>query len=115
MAETQDAARTLGRLGGLKGGKARAAKLTPERRREIAQKAVAARWAKSAQAARAVDTQSDNRPIWPENSFFSAKTIDQLVAEQGTVPVTDLSILAGAIPDEDLDEFVTDIYRSRKA
>lgn len=37
----------LGRLGGLKGGKARASKLTPERRREIAKKAASARWLKS--------------------------------------------------------------------
>jgi hypothetical protein len=36
----------LGRLGGLKGGKARFAKLTPEERREIAQKAAKARWGK---------------------------------------------------------------------
>jgi hypothetical protein len=36
----------LGRLGGKKGGPARAAKLTPERRSEIAKKAAAARWAK---------------------------------------------------------------------
>lgn len=36
----------LGRLGGLKGGKARANKLSPERRREIAQKAAKARWGK---------------------------------------------------------------------
>ena len=34
----------LGRLGGKKGGKARADKLTPERRREIARKAAATRW-----------------------------------------------------------------------
>ena len=34
----------LGRLGGMKGGKARAAKLTPERRSEIARKAAAKRW-----------------------------------------------------------------------
>ena len=34
----------LGRLGGKKGGKARAAKLTPERRREIAKRAAAVRW-----------------------------------------------------------------------
>jgi hypothetical protein len=33
-----------GRAGGLKGGKARAAKLTPERRSEIARKAARARW-----------------------------------------------------------------------
>jgi hypothetical protein len=39
------AAVELGRLGGLKGGKARAAKLSPERRAEIARKAAAARWA----------------------------------------------------------------------
>jgi hypothetical protein len=38
------AAVTLGRKGGLKGGKARAAKLTPEQRSEIAKKAAAARW-----------------------------------------------------------------------
>jgi len=36
----------LGKLGGSKGGKRRAANLSPERRREIAQKAIAARWAK---------------------------------------------------------------------
>lgn len=33
-----------GRRGGLKGGNIRAAQLTPERRREIAKKAAAARW-----------------------------------------------------------------------
>ena len=32
------------RNGGLKGGKARAASMTPEQRREIAKKAAAARW-----------------------------------------------------------------------
>lgn len=39
------AAVTLGRKGGLKGGKARAQKLTAEQRSEIAKKAAAARWA----------------------------------------------------------------------
>ena len=38
------AAVALGRLGGQKGGKARAAKLTPEQRSEQARKAAAARW-----------------------------------------------------------------------
>lgn len=38
------AAVALGRKGGLKGGKARAAKLSPERRSEIAKRAAAARW-----------------------------------------------------------------------
>ncbi len=41
------AAVVLGRLGGLKGGKVRAANLTPERRLEIARKAAQARRAKS--------------------------------------------------------------------
>ena len=40
------AAVSLGRRGGLKGGKARAAKLTSEQKREIAQKAAAVRWSK---------------------------------------------------------------------
>lgn len=38
------AAVALGRLGGLKGGKARAAKLSDEERSEIAKKAAKARW-----------------------------------------------------------------------
>jgi hypothetical protein len=40
------AAVALGRKGGLKGGKARAASMTPEQRSEAARKAAAARWAK---------------------------------------------------------------------
>jgi len=45
--DTRDpAAVALGRRGGLKGGAARAAKLTPEQRSEIAKKAAAKRWAK---------------------------------------------------------------------
>lgn len=40
------AAVALGKLGGAKGGKARAAKLTPEQRQEIAQKAAKGRWSK---------------------------------------------------------------------
>lgn len=44
--EKNPAAVLLGRLGGLKGGKARAEKLTPERRSEIARKAAQSRWKK---------------------------------------------------------------------
>jgi hypothetical protein len=40
------AAVALGRLGGLKGGKARAAKLSAKKRKEIAKKAARARWEK---------------------------------------------------------------------
>jgi hypothetical protein len=40
------AAVALGRLGGLKGGTARAKALSPEQRSEIARRAVMARWKK---------------------------------------------------------------------
>lgn len=42
--EKNPAAVALGRLGGLKGGKARAAKLSAARRKAIARKAASARW-----------------------------------------------------------------------
>lgn len=46
------AAVALGRLGGLKGGPARAAKLSPKKRQEIARRAGLASAAKRARAAR---------------------------------------------------------------
>ena len=48
--EKDPAAVALGRKGGLKGGKARAAKLTPEERSEAARKAALARWGTSEHA-----------------------------------------------------------------
>ncbi len=42
-----DPAKEHMRRGGLKGGKARAAKLTPKKRAQIAKKAAAARWGKA--------------------------------------------------------------------
>ena len=47
MKSKNAAAVALGRRGGLKGGPARAAVLTPEQRSQSAQKAVTARWAKA--------------------------------------------------------------------
>jgi len=44
------AAVLLGRMGGLKGGKARAEKLSPKRKKEIAQQAAQARWSKKSNA-----------------------------------------------------------------
>ncbi len=44
--EKNAAAVALGRLGGLKGGQARAAKLSAEERSEIAKRAAAKRWGK---------------------------------------------------------------------
>ncbi len=47
-AEAKDqAAVSLGRRGGLKGGKARAAKMSPEKRAAIARKAAETRWRKT--------------------------------------------------------------------
>jgi hypothetical protein len=45
--EKNPAAVELGRLGGLKGGKARAEKLSAKKRSAIARKAAAARWKKA--------------------------------------------------------------------
>jgi hypothetical protein len=44
--EKNPAAVALGRLGGMKGGKARAEKLSPAKRKAIAKKAAMSRWAK---------------------------------------------------------------------
>jgi hypothetical protein len=48
IGEKNPAAVALGRLGGKRGGPARAQKLTPEKRREIARKAASVRWSKRA-------------------------------------------------------------------
>ncbi len=53
------AAVTLGRKGGLKGGIARAARLTPEQRSASARKAVRARWAKAGKPVADDHTQSN--------------------------------------------------------
>lgn len=52
LAKKNRAAVALGRRGGLKGGKARAEKLTSEQRREIAQKAAQERWKRARKAAK---------------------------------------------------------------
>lgn len=46
MTPMQKAAQLLSKLGASKGGKARAKTLSPQRRKEIAQKAADARWGK---------------------------------------------------------------------
>lgn len=47
----RQAARLLSRLGAAKGGKARAARLSPEERREQARRAVLVRWQRYRQSA----------------------------------------------------------------
>lgn len=57
---TSEAAKELSRLGAAKGGDARAAKLTPERRREIARAAIQARWEKAGKPALVRATHKGN-------------------------------------------------------
>lgn len=52
------AAVSLGRKGGLKGGKSRMEALTPEQRTELATKAAAARWGKRAPETGALEARS---------------------------------------------------------
>jgi hypothetical protein len=59
-------------------------------------------------------TITDTTALFNTGDFFNSKSIDQLIAEQGIQPIPDISMLSGAIPDEDVDEFVAEIYRDRK-
>ena len=59
--QVSEAARLLGQRGGKKGGKARAAALTPEARQRIARNAVNARWAR--QKAQTVQEEDDHDPV----------------------------------------------------
>ncbi len=47
--------------------------------------------------------------------FFEAKTINQLMAEQGIQPISDVTAFSGDLPDEDLDDMLADIYADRSA
>lgn len=66
-----EAAKALGRLGGLKGGKARAQSLSAERRKEIAQKAAAKRWQKK-KLDLAVDIVTEESTITEDDSEVSS-------------------------------------------
>jgi hypothetical protein len=66
--EKNPAAVALGRLGGLKGGKARAAALSAKRRKEIAQKAIAARWEKATKAP--IPARHKKRPLETYRDIF---------------------------------------------
>jgi len=75
----------LGRRGGQKGGRARALSLTPEQRREIAQRAAAARWQRSG------DDQEASRPSLANTPMVTARgslnldgqLLDAFVLEDG--------------------------------
>jgi len=58
-------------------------------------------------------TIADTPAAGSAGGFFESKTITELIVEQDVFPVSDVGVFAGAIPDEDVDEFVADIYRGR--
>ena len=53
------------------------------------------------------------RPVKVKDDSRDAKTIDQLIAEQGVSPVTSLELFAGRLPDADIDAMIDEIYRDR--
>lgn len=59
--EKNPAAVALGRLGGMKGGKARADKLSPQMRTEIARKAASVRWGSLKQSATQLEDEEKLR------------------------------------------------------
>jgi hypothetical protein len=63
---------------------------------------------------RLVDIEITAQDFFGSAGFFAHKSIDELRAEQGVPAVTDLEALGGLIPEEDLEEFVADIYRDRE-
>lgn len=55
------------------------------------------------------------RPRYGTHDFFAAKSLSELAREQGVGPIKDISSLQGGLPDdEDIDEMLEEIYRSRE-
>jgi len=48
-----------------------------------------------------------------EGNFFLSPSIQQLAASQGAKPFRDVSVLAGVLNDEEVDDFIAEIYRAR--
>jgi hypothetical protein len=69
-----------------------------------------------AAAFRELDAQSRvEEHLVAKRDFFEPKSIQELAQSQGVGPVKDISVFAGAIPeDEDIDEMLEEIYRSRE-
>lgn len=75
----------LGRRGGRKGGKARALSLTPEQRREIAQRAAAARWQRSTNGEDAAPGSLAHTPVVKARGAAQVgdQKLDAFVLEDG--------------------------------
>lgn len=92
---------TLGRKGGLKGGLARAARMTPAQRSASATRAVRARWAKSGKGAASVD-QATEKPgaalISPSPADDSDRALALLLKRLRTATdLTEIRELSGKI------------------
>lgn len=79
--EKNRAAAELGRRGGLKGGAARAAKMTPEQRAEASRQAALARWARAPQS-------KDDRKRSPDGEPFTFVLNPVEIAQITDTPVT---------------------------
>jgi hypothetical protein len=62
-----------------------------------------------------IELADEEREPFDAARFFANKTIDQLRTEQNVPAITDLDSLGEVIPEEDLEEFVAEIYREREA
>lgn len=60
---------------------------------------------------------SESREVMtiPADNFFTHKTLDQLITEQGTKPVTNISVLRGDFwpEEESTEEFLEQLYAWR--
>lgn len=78
------AAVTLGRKGGIKGGAARAAKMTPAQRSASASKAVRARWEKAGKTVAPMSEPIDNSS---DHKLATLLTRFRVATEQGEIQV----------------------------
>ena len=76
----------MGRKGGLKGGIARAARLTPAQRSASASKAVRARWAKAGKAVSATEVESE-----PTSDLALANLLNRLKTSTDLAEIRRLS------------------------
>lgn len=49
-----------------------------------------------------------------EGNFFASQSIQQLIESQGVKPIRNISVFAGIIPDEEIDDFISEIYQARR-
>lgn len=98
--EASDAARELAKRGAAKGGRARASILTPEERREIARRAVEARWAKAGK--RKIDSaEAEEEAGPPDPDPVVARSIPRLPASmyRGHLKIGEVEVEAHVLDD----------------